>query len=94
MPTAHHRARVAILSRYRDPDDPELSGARQKLAEETLVAAVQRALDAAPSLTSEVRTRIVGLLSKTPAIDDFGMADGDDRLGVGQVNCDEEPMPT
>jgi hypothetical protein len=69
MSTAHHRARVAILSRYRDPDDPELSGARQKLAEETLVAAVRRALDAAPPLTPEARTRIVGLLSTTPASD-------------------------
>jgi hypothetical protein len=65
MSTAHHRARAAILSRYRDPDDRELSSARQKLAEETLVAAVRRALDAAPPLTPEVRTRIVGLL--TPA---------------------------
>jgi hypothetical protein len=61
--TRHHRARVAVLARYRDPDDPELVTERQRLAEAKLIAAVERALAAAPLLTPEVRTRIVGLLS-------------------------------
>jgi hypothetical protein len=61
--TTHHRARAAALGRYRAPDDPELLSAREKLAEETLIAAVKRALAAAPPLSPEIRARIVSLLS-------------------------------
>jgi hypothetical protein len=60
---AHHRARAAVLTRYRSDDHPELLDARQKYGEERLLDAVERALAAAPPLTDEVRQRIVGLLS-------------------------------
>jgi hypothetical protein len=60
--TRHYRARLANMSRYRDHNDPEIADVRRRLAEETLVAAVERAVSEAPPLTPEVRTRIIGLL--------------------------------
>jgi hypothetical protein len=76
MPSwTHHRARYAALSRDRAPDDPELVAARQALAEarqdpalrvERLAEAIRKAVDAAPPLTDEQRTRLAALLN-TPA---------------------------
>jgi hypothetical protein len=58
----HHRARVAALSRDRAPDDPELLNARRGLREERLAAAIRKAVDAAPPLSDEQRTRLAALL--------------------------------
>jgi len=58
----HHRARVAALSRDRAPDDPELLNARRDLREERLAAAIRKAVDAAPPLSDEQRTRLAALL--------------------------------
>ena len=71
MSWTHHRARVAALSRDRAPDDPELVAARQALAEarqdpalraERLALAICKAVDAAPPLSDEQRTRLAALL--------------------------------
>lgn len=57
------RARVAVLSRYRDPDDPELVAARTRMREEVLVNAISKALPNAPLLTPAVCDRIITLLA-------------------------------
>lgn len=59
------RALVGALTRFRPADDPELATARKQMAEEKFVAAVERALAAAPPMRPEVRDRIIGLLSVT-----------------------------
>ncbi len=59
---AHHRARVASLSRDRAADDPELTAARAELRAATLAAHVARVVDQAPPLTDEQRARIAALL--------------------------------
>jgi hypothetical protein len=56
------RARYAGLVRHRDDDDPELSAARLTMREHVLLNAIDKALAAAPPLTLEMRSRIVGLL--------------------------------
>ena len=58
-----HRARYASLTRSRSTNDPELISERQKMAEEALVGAVERALAAGPPLTPPLRERVLGLLS-------------------------------
>jgi hypothetical protein len=57
------RARYGALKRSRKPDDPELLASRAIMAEESLVAAINKALAKAPPLTPAVRERILGLLS-------------------------------
>jgi hypothetical protein len=59
---AHHRARIAALSRDRRPDDPDLLDARQKLRAEMLAEHVKRAVAKLPPLTDEQCQRIAGLL--------------------------------
>jgi hypothetical protein len=59
---AHERARVASLTRSRKPSDPELVEARLNLRYEMLAAHVKRAVDAAPPLSVEQRSRIAALL--------------------------------
>ncbi len=59
-----HRARYAALTRSRPGDDPELVDARRLMQEERLVKAIEDALDKAPPMTTQVRQRIVGLLSQ------------------------------
>ncbi len=56
---AHHRARIASLSRDRAPDDPELLDAYQELRAVRLAEQVRKT---APLLTEGQRTRIAGLL--------------------------------
>jgi hypothetical protein len=58
---AHHRARVAALSRDRAPDDPDLAEARRDFRAEQLAAHVAEVI-ASASLTDEQRGRIAGLL--------------------------------
>jgi hypothetical protein len=59
---AHHRARVAGLSRDRKPDDPDLVGARLELRALRLEDYVAQVLAEAPPLTNEQRSRIAALL--------------------------------
>lgn len=59
---AHYRAKIAAKSRVLAPDNPELLAAKRDLAAEKLVEHVQRAVDAAPPLTEDQRTRIAALL--------------------------------
>ena len=56
------RARFASLVRHRDDDDPELVAAHRSMQEQVLLNAIDKALAAAPPLTPEMRSRIVGLL--------------------------------
>lgn len=59
----HLRARIAGLSRDREPDDPELVNARIQFAESKLVAVIADTLEKSPPLTDEGRDRIIALLS-------------------------------
>lgn len=59
----HERARVAVLSRYRNPSDPELLAARTHMREEVLVDAVVKALANATPLSTPLLNRVVGLLA-------------------------------
>jgi hypothetical protein len=59
---SHQRARIAALSRDREPDDPEILDARQKLRAEKLAAHVKAVVDQAPALTDAQLHRIAGLL--------------------------------
>jgi hypothetical protein len=59
---AHHRARIAALSRDRQSDDPELVGARRDLRATRLEDHVARVLAEAPPLSDEQRERIAVVL--------------------------------
>jgi len=65
------RARLAALSRHRDPDDPAIADARRDLAAERtaeqLAEHVQGVVDRFPALTPEQRDRIAALLRSAPA---------------------------
>ena len=61
-PVRAKRSRVAALARFRPADDPDLAAAVTDLAEEKFLAAVERALAAAPPMRPEVRDRVIGLL--------------------------------
>jgi hypothetical protein len=63
----HERARVASLSRSRNPDDPELIGARRDLRAARAEDYIKKLVDAAPPLTSEQKDRLALLLSGTAA---------------------------
>ncbi|WP_431840840.1 hypothetical protein [Gordonia hongkongensis] len=58
----HHRARVAVLSRSKSPDDPVLVEARRNLKAANIERYIGKALAAAPPLTDEQRTRLAELL--------------------------------
>lgn len=62
---AHHRARIAALSRDRKPDDPELVAARRDLAYERLAEHVRKVVDAAPLATPDQLARIAAILVGT-----------------------------
>ncbi len=68
------RARVAALTRHRNPDDPALNDARRDLAAERLAHYVQRVVDTAPTLTVEQRERIANLLRAPARSGDGGAA--------------------
>jgi hypothetical protein len=59
---AHHRARVAHLSRYRSPADPELDEARRDLAEAVIAEGIRTKLASAPPLNDEQISRLSALL--------------------------------
>lgn len=58
----HHRARVAALSRDRQPDDPDLIDARRDLRAQRLADYIKRVVDTAPPLTPAQRDRLALLL--------------------------------
>jgi hypothetical protein len=56
------RAKVAGLSRDRNPNDPELVAARGDLKAERLAEYIRKVVDAAPPLTPAQRDRLAILL--------------------------------
>jgi hypothetical protein len=58
----HHRARIAALSRDRQPDDPDLIEARRNLRALRLEEHVAKVVASAPPLTAEQRDRIAAIL--------------------------------
>lgn len=58
----HERARVAALSRDREPQDPELQDARQRLKAARLEDYVRKTVAAWPPLTPEQCDRVAILL--------------------------------
>ncbi len=58
----HHRARVASLSRDRQPDDPDLIEARRDLHAARLAEHITKAVAGWPPLTVEQRDRLAVLL--------------------------------
>ena len=56
------RARVASLTRSRQPDDPDLLAARRNLRTERLADFITRTVDQAPPLNQAQRDRLALLL--------------------------------
>jgi hypothetical protein len=56
------RARLAFLTRSREPDDPDLVEARRNLRAERLAEHVRKVVAGAPKLTPEQRDRIAAIL--------------------------------
>jgi hypothetical protein len=61
--TAHHRARIAALSRDRDPNDPEIVEARRALRAQRLHEHVDKVLAGWPPLTDDQCRRIAAQLT-------------------------------
>lgn len=59
---AHERARVAILTRHRPADDPELIASKQRLKAMMLEDHVVRVVSEAPPLTADQIDRIASIL--------------------------------
>lgn len=59
---AHHRARIAHLSRSRSSDDPEIVSARTEFAAAKIEAYIERVISEAPPLTNEQLSRLRVLL--------------------------------
>jgi hypothetical protein len=62
------RARLAFLTRSREPDDPDLVEARRNLRAERLAEHVRKVVAGAPKLTPEQRDRIAAILRGAVAI--------------------------
>ena len=62
-PYTKARAQYASLCSTKPANDPEVMTARQRMQEEATVAAIEKALTKAPSLTDELRARIIAMLS-------------------------------
>ena len=57
------RAQLAALHRWKDVTDPALEDVRRALQEETFIAAIERAVRAAPPITPKLRARVLALLA-------------------------------
>lgn len=57
-----HRARLAALSRYRNPDDPEVIDARRQLRAAGLADRIREDVAKWPPLTAEQCDRLAALL--------------------------------
>ncbi|MCX5044641.1 hypothetical protein OG921_15840 [Aldersonia sp. NBC_00410] len=62
---AFYKARSAVgnLTQSRSADDPVLIEAQRRMAEESFLIAVSKAIDKAPPVTPELRRRVVDLLA-------------------------------
>lgn len=58
-----HRGRVAALTRYRDPADPQLLDAQRLMHEEAFLEVIRKAVADVPTFTIELRQRAIKLLS-------------------------------
>ncbi|WP_157531191.1 hypothetical protein [Mycobacterium sp. IS-1496] len=56
------RARLAVLTRYRKPGDPELISARRLMSEESVLAVIARQLGKVSPLSAELWSRIFRLV--------------------------------
>jgi hypothetical protein len=63
------RARVAALTRSRDPGDPELVEARQNLRAAVLAQHIEHLANEMPALTADQRDRLVVLLLRRTETD-------------------------
>jgi hypothetical protein len=61
-PKLHERARVAALTRTRDPGDPELADARARLAEARVAEYIERTVADMAPLSPDARARLAVLL--------------------------------
>ena len=59
---AHHKARVAALSRDRAPDDPEYLAARRDLAFTNLEQRIRTTIAAAPPFTDAQREHLAAVI--------------------------------
>ena len=66
MGWTNERARIASLSRSRDPDDPALVDARRNLRYERLADHIARVVAEAPPLTGDQRRKLAALLAPRP----------------------------
>ena len=66
MSWTQERARVAVLTRHRPADDPELIEARRNLKALRLEDHVKAVVDSAPPLTAAQRDRIHQILHGAP----------------------------
>lgn len=53
MSWTHERARIAALSRSREPDDPDLAAARRRLRVERLADSIEKSVAAWPPFTDD-----------------------------------------
>lgn len=60
---AHHRARVAALSRDRAPDDHDLLDAKQQLRVAKTAEYIRKLVEEAPPLSDDQRARLAELLA-------------------------------
>jgi hypothetical protein len=58
----HHRARIAALSRDRDPDDPDLRDAKQSFAYAGLAEHAEKVVADWPTPPPEVLNRVAAIL--------------------------------
>jgi hypothetical protein len=61
----HYRAKVASLTRSRQPDDPELIDARRTLKSIRLEEHIRSVVETAPPPTQEQRDKLAALLRPT-----------------------------
>lgn len=85
MGWTHHRARVAVLSRDRQPDDPELLDERRTLRAIKLEESIRRALACEPPLSDTQRRRLARLIAGgTDDDSDVIESDGTRQPSVGE----------
>jgi hypothetical protein len=64
LPSTPHSKAIQVAQAHRAKDPERIAQARRELAEANIQEAIERALSAAPPLTSAQVTRLSGLLRK------------------------------